>query len=47
MPGPFVAATEYVGGFWIVEVADEEAALTWAEQCSAALGSRIEVRAMQ
>ncbi|QOC95394.1 hypothetical protein D0Q02_05200 [Micromonospora craniellae] len=47
VPGPFVAATEYVGGFWIVEVADEEAALTWAEQCSAALGSRIEVRAMQ
>nr|WP_240929746.1 YciI family protein [Streptomyces coryli] len=46
-PGPFVDAPEYVGGFWIIEAGDEEAALTWAEQCSAALGSRIEVRALQ
>ncbi|OZM70162.1 hypothetical protein CFN78_26695 [Amycolatopsis antarctica] len=46
-PGPFVDATEYVGGFWIIEAADEAAALTWAEQCSAALQSRIEVRALQ
>ncbi|CAM3333582.1 YciI family protein [Occultella aeris] len=46
-PGPFVEATEYVGGFWIIEASDEERALTWAEQASAALGSRIEVRALQ
>ena len=46
-PGPFVEAAEYVGGFWIIEAADEETALTWAEQCSAAVQSRIEVRAMQ
>lgn len=47
IPGPFVEAKEYVGGFWIIDVADEEAALKWAEQCSAALQSRIEVRALQ
>jgi hypothetical protein len=47
IPGPFVEAPQYVGGFWIIDVADEEAALGWAEQCSAALQSRIEVRALQ
>jgi hypothetical protein len=44
---PFVEATEYVGGFWIINAHNEAAALTWAEQASAALGSRIEVRALQ
>lgn len=44
---PFVEAPAYVGGFWILEVADEEAALAWAERASAVLGSRIEVRAVQ
>lgn len=47
IPGPFVEATEYVGGFWIIEAPDQERALRWAEQASAALGSRIEVRALQ
>lgn len=46
-PGPFVEATEYVGGFWIIEAEDEKAALNWAEMCSAALRTRIEVRALQ
>lgn len=46
-PGPFVEAPEYVGGFWIIEASDEKSAVTWAEQCSAALRSRIEVRALQ
>ncbi|ALL79404.1 hypothetical protein AD006_29475 (plasmid) [Pseudonocardia sp. EC080610-09] len=45
--GPFVDAAEYVGGFWIIEAPDEEKALRWAEQISTALGSRIEVRALQ
>ncbi|RRR99396.1 YciI family protein [Glycomyces terrestris] len=46
-PGPFTEAAEYVGGFWIIEAPDQERALAWAEQASAALGSRIEVRALQ
>jgi hypothetical protein len=46
-PGPFVDATAYVGGFWIINVSDQASALTWAEQCSAAVHSRIEVRALQ
>ncbi|WP_430790571.1 YciI family protein [Actinoplanes sp. G11-F43] len=47
IPGPFVEATQYVGGFWIINADDEEAALVWAERCSAAVQSRIEVRALQ
>lgn len=46
-PGPYVEAPEYLGGFWIIEAADEEAALGWAEKASLALQERIEVRALQ
>ncbi|ALL79520.1 hypothetical protein AD006_30275 (plasmid) [Pseudonocardia sp. EC080610-09] len=46
-PKPFVKADQYVGGFWIIEAADQEAALVWAEQASAALQPRIEVHALQ
>ena len=45
--GPFVEAPEYLGGFWVIDVADEEAALGWAARASKALGGRIEVRAFQ
>lgn len=46
-PGPFVEATQYVGGFWIIDAPDQAAALAWAERCSGAVQSRIEVRALQ
>lgn len=46
-PGPFVEATQYVGGYWVIEAPDQEAALGWAERCSRATQSRIEVRALQ
>ncbi|GAB17458.1 hypothetical protein GOEFS_033_00190 [Gordonia effusa NBRC 100432] len=46
-PGPFVEATEYVGGFWIIEATDQATAVKWAEQASAACQSKIEVRALQ
>ena len=45
--GPFVEASEYLGGFWVIDVADEEAAVGWAARASKALGGRIEVRAFQ
>ncbi len=44
---PFVEAPEYVGGFWVIDVADEETAVGWAARASKALGGRIEVRAFQ
>ena len=45
--GPFTTAPEYLGGFWIVEAADEAAAVAWAEQAATALRTRVEVRALQ
>ena len=45
--GPFVRADEYLGGFWVIDAPDQETAIGWAEKASAALGGRIEVRAMQ
>jgi hypothetical protein len=44
---PFVEADSYVGGFWVIEAADEAAAVEWATKASAAVQSRIEVRALQ
>ncbi|WP_019181516.1 YciI family protein [Microbacterium yannicii] len=44
---PFVEAPSYVGGFWVIEAADEDAAVAWATQAAAALQCRIEVRALQ
>jgi hypothetical protein len=45
--GPFVEAAQYLGGFWVIDVADEKAALDWAARASKALGGQIEVRAFQ
>lgn len=44
---PFTEAPEYLGGFWVIDVADEATALDWAARASRALGGRIEVRAFQ
>ena len=44
---PFVEAPEYVGGFWVIEAADEDEAVQWAAKASKALQGRIEVRAVQ
>ncbi len=45
--GPFVEAKEYLGGFWIIEAENDEAAVEWTKQASQALQSRVEVRALQ
>jgi len=45
--GPFVDAPEYLGGFWVIDVADQETAVAWAAKASRALASRVEVRALQ
>ncbi|NJC23688.1 hypothetical protein BJ994_002764 [Arthrobacter pigmenti] len=44
---PFVEAESYVGGFWLIEAADDDAAVEWAAKASSAVQSRIEVRALQ
>ena len=48
LPAPTVAvATEGLGGFWIIEAADDGEALDWAVQGSQACGEEVEVRAFQ
>ena len=44
---PFTRAPEYLGGFWVIEAPDRDAAVAWAAKASKALGGRIEVRAFQ
>lgn len=46
-PGPFTRAPEYLGGLWVIEVPDEDAAVGWATKAARALRARIEVRAFQ
>ncbi len=41
--GPFVEAKEHIAGFYIVEAADLDAALGWAQRVSACVGRPIEV----
>jgi hypothetical protein len=42
--GPFAETKEQLGGFWVIEVADLDAALAWAQKCAAACWGPIEVR---
>ena len=42
--GPFAEAKEQIGGFWVLKCKDLDEALAWAEKCSVACMSPIEVR---
>ncbi|SEL54625.1 Uncharacterized conserved protein [Blastococcus sp. DSM 46786] len=42
--GPFVEAKEHIGGFYVVNAADLDEALTWAEKVVEAIDHDIEVR---
>ncbi|MDQ6946494.1 MAG: YciI family protein [Actinomycetota bacterium] len=42
--GPFAETKEHVGGFYIIEAADLDAALEWAGRAADACGFPIEVR---
>ncbi|MEL7977916.1 YciI family protein [Isoptericola sp. F-RaC21] len=46
-PGPFVEAPEYLGGLWVIEAPDDDAAIAWGTRAAEALGGRVEVRAFQ
>jgi len=45
--GPFAEAKEHIGGFWVIEAPDLDAALDWAKQGSAACLGPVEVRPFQ
>lgn len=42
--GPFAEGAEHIGGFWIIEAADLDAALRWGEKAVHACAETIEVR---
>jgi hypothetical protein len=42
--GPFAESKEHLGGFYIIEAEDLDAALAWASKATAAVGKPIEVR---
>jgi len=45
--GPFAETKEQLGGFWIIEVPDLDAALEWARKGSIACMNPVEVRPFQ
>jgi hypothetical protein len=42
--GPFAESKEHIGGFYIIEAADLDAALGWASKVTACINVPIEVR---
>ena len=45
--GPYIEGKEHIGGFWIVEAPDLDAALGWARKAARATTLPIEVRPFQ
>ena len=42
--GPFLASKESLGGYYVIEVADLDAALAWAKQCPGLQHGGLEIR---
>lgn len=42
--GPYLEAKEHLGGFWIIQAEDLDAALDWAAKASVACQGPVEVR---
>jgi hypothetical protein len=45
--GPFAESKEQLGGFWVIEAADLDAALAWAKKATVACQAPVEVRPFQ
>ncbi len=45
--GPFSEGKEQIGGVWVIEAADLDAALAWAAKATATCGEPVEVRPFQ
>jgi len=45
--GPFAETKEQLGGFWVIQAADLDAALAWAAKATAACRAPVEVRPFQ
>jgi hypothetical protein len=45
--GPFAETKEQLGGFWVIEASDLDAALAWAAKATVACQAPVEVRPFQ
>jgi hypothetical protein len=45
--GPFTEGKEHIGGYWVIEAADLDAALDWARKATVACQGPVEVRPFQ
>lgn len=45
--GPYAETKEQLGGFWIIDAADLDAALAWADKATRACKAPVEVRPFQ
>jgi hypothetical protein len=45
--GPYAESKEQMGGFWVIEAPDLDAALEWARKAAAACEGPVEVRPFQ
>ena len=45
--GPYLESKEHIGGFWVLSVADDAAALAWADKAAVACQGAVEVRPFQ
>ena len=45
--GPFAESKEQLGGFWVIEAANLDAALAWAAKATTACQAPVEVRPFQ
>jgi hypothetical protein len=45
--GPFAETKEQLGGFWVIQAADLDAALAWAAKATVACRGAVEVRPFQ
>ena len=42
--GPYIETKEHIGGFWVLEAADMDAALAWGRKAAVACRAPVEVR---
>lgn len=45
--GPFAESKEWVGGFWVFDLPDLDAAVEWATEASRACEGKVEIRPFQ
>ncbi len=45
--GPFLEGKEHIGGFWIIDAVDDDAAMAWADKATVACRVAVEVRPFQ